>query len=83
VFLDDMRQLFIEYNFSMPSDHAILSGWLGDGIHPFRHILPAVKKVLIRLSGGACDPPKSWKYFAREVYRKQKTAGGQHGKTKK
>lgn len=82
VFLDDVRQLFAEHSLDMPGDHAILCGWIEDGIHPFRHILPAVKKVLARLSGGTCDPPKSWKYFAREVYRKQKT-GGQHGKAKK
>lgn len=82
VFLSDLRAVFNEYNVDMPRDHAILSGWIEDGISLFGHILPSVRKVLARLSGGTCDPPKSWKYFAREVYRKQKT-GGHHGKAKK
>lgn len=82
VFLTDMQQLFRDYHFPMPGDHIILSGWLADGIHPFRHILPAVKKVLARLSNGNGDPPKSWKYFAKEIYRRQKI-GGYYGKEKK
>lgn len=82
VFLDDVREVFRTHNAEMPSDHQILCGWIDDGIHPFRHILPSVKKVLARLSGGACDPPKSWKYFAKEVYRQQKI-GEQYGKAKK
>ena len=82
VFLDDVREVFRIHNAEMPSDHQILCGWIDDGIHPFRHILPSVKKVLARLSGGACDPPKSWKYFAKEVYRQQKI-GEQYGKAKK
>ncbi len=83
VFIEDMQRLFVEFNLPMPRDHSILSGWLADDIHPFRHILPAVKKVLARLSAGTADPPKSWKYFAREVYRKQKTTGGRNGKEKR
>ncbi len=82
LFLDDVRAVFAAHNIDMPSDHQILCGWIEDGIHPFRHILPSVKKVLARLSGGNCDPPKSWKYFAKEVYRKQKS-GGHHGQKKK
>ncbi len=82
VFLDDVREVFLSHNAEMPSDHQILCGWIDDGIHPFRHILPSVKKVLARLSGSACDPPKSWKYFAKEVYRQQKI-GEQYGKAKK
>lgn len=81
LFLDDVRALFRAHKMDMPRDNEILRGWLEDGIHPFRHILPSVKKVLARISGGACDPPKSWKYFAKEVYRKQK--GGHYGKAKK
>jgi len=80
--LNELQEVFLAHGIEMPTDHEILFGWVEVGINPSRHILPSIKRVLSRLLGGACDPPKSWKYFAKEVYRQQKI-GEQYGKAKK
>ncbi len=80
MFIHDIEELFREQRMSIPNDYHIMRGWLDDGIHPYRHILPTVRKILARLAGGNAPPPQSWKYFAKEVFQHQR--GGSYGKRK-
>lgn len=51
-----------------PLDYDVVKGWIEKGCDPFLHILQAVKATLERFQPGT-KPPRSWKYFAKEVYQ--------------
>lgn len=62
---------FEKHKLHPPADYSTVNDWVANGCDPLKHILPAVEASLNRLGGS--DPPRSWRYFAHEVYARKKT----------
>jgi len=67
-FLSSLFRMFEAFKMQPPPDYEIIRSWLDNGLDPNRHIIPTVREILKRIESGAIDPPKSWRYFAKEVY---------------
>jgi hypothetical protein len=69
-FLTELRDAFRAVKMEPPGDYDVMRGWIDNGRDPFRHILPVIQEVLHRVASGSRPPPRSWKYFAKEIYQK-------------
>ncbi len=67
-FLTSLFRIFDAFKMQPPTDFEIIRSWLDNGLDPHRHIIPTVREILKRIESSAIDPPKSWRYFAKEVY---------------
>lgn len=67
-FIHEVIEAFETHRLQPPHDYDIVKGWIENGCDPFLHILKAVKATLGRHQRGS-NPPKSWRYFAKEVYQ--------------
>ena len=63
--------VFEKHKMHPPHDYPVVESWINNGCDLLRHILPAVEAAMNRLGGA--DPPKSWRYFAHEVYGRKKS----------
>ena len=72
-FLRQAIALFQSYKLHPPSDYKIVLSWMENGCDLLLHILPAVERTLKSRAHSATDPPKSWCYFAHEVYARKKS----------
>lgn len=70
-FLTEVIRTFGRYGLHPPSDYSVVMGWIVNGCDLMRHVLAAAEVCLERI-GNSADPPQSWKYFAKEVYARQK-----------
>lgn len=74
-FSNELVDAFTELKLQPPQDFGVIHGWMQRGAHPFRDILPTVRSMLKRNVEGHHEPPKSWKYFANELFKKIKGGG--------
>ncbi|MDE3016362.1 MAG: YdaU family protein [Pseudomonadota bacterium] len=72
-FVNQVIALFENHKLQPPGDYGIIVSWVENGCDLFLHILPAVEAVLQSRAHSAADPPKSWRYFAHEVYARKKS----------
>lgn len=70
-FVNRVHALFERHRMTPPFDYPVVESWINNGCDLLRHVVPAVEASLDRL--GQAAPPRSWKYFAREVYTRQKS----------
>lgn len=70
-FVTRVIAVFEKYKLHPPFDYAVVESWMNNGCDLLKHILPAVEAAMQRL--GNADPPKSWRYFAHEVYAHKKS----------
>jgi uncharacterized protein YdaU (DUF1376 family) len=68
-FLNSLIRVFNAFNMTPPSDYEVIGSWINKGIDPEKYIIPTIRTILKRVEAGSIDPPKSWKYFAKEVYQ--------------
>ena len=73
-FVHEVIALFEKQKLHPPADYLIVKGWIENGCDMFLHILPAVEAALKSRERSATDPPKSWRYFAHEVYGRKKSS---------
>jgi hypothetical protein len=71
-FVNRVISVFEKHKKHPPFDYAVVESWMNNGCDLLRHVLPAVEAAMNRL-GSAADPPKSWRYFAKEVYAHKKS----------
>lgn len=71
-FVNRAITVFEKYKQHPPFDYAVVESWMNNGCDLLGHVLPAVETSMNRL-GGSADPPKSWRYFAKEVYARKKS----------
>jgi uncharacterized protein YdaU (DUF1376 family) len=72
IFTQQLVELFRQHKLQPPSDYDIIRQWMKSGFDPFGHILPVITELLSRNQQTHSTPPRSWKYFAKEIY----AAGG-------
>jgi uncharacterized protein YdaU (DUF1376 family) len=72
-FVNQAIALFEKHKLQPPGDYQIVISWIGNGCDLFLHILPAVEAALKSRERSSTDPPKSWRYFAHEVYARKKS----------
>ncbi|MDE3017231.1 MAG: hypothetical protein KGI29_09995, partial [Pseudomonadota bacterium] len=72
-FVNEAIALFEKYELHPPADYQIVISWIENGCDLFSHILPAVEAALKSRERSTTDPPKSWRYFAHEVYGRKKS----------
>lgn len=70
-FVNRAISAFEKHKLHPPHDYPVVESWMNNGCDLLRHVLPAVEAALNRL--GNADPPKSWRYFAHEVYARKKS----------
>jgi uncharacterized protein YdaU (DUF1376 family) len=68
-FLNSLFRMFEAFQMQPPPDYEIIRSWLDNGIDPHRYIIPTIREILKRVEAGSIDPPKSWRYFAKEIYQ--------------
>lgn len=61
---------FAKHGMTAPFDFPVVESWINNGCDLLRHVVPAVEAALDRV--GQAAPPRSWRYFAKEVYTRQK-----------
>lgn len=61
-------EIFTQHKLQPPGDYEIIRQWIDSGLDPFQHILPVIAELLMRNLQTHSEPPRSWKYFAKEVY---------------
>lgn len=74
-FTADLVDAFTDLKLHPPTDYGVILGWMQRGAHPLRDILPTVRAMLKRNVEGHHEPPKSWKYFAKELFERIKGGG--------
>ncbi len=72
-FVNQAIAVFEKHKLHPPGDYQIVLGWIDNGCDLFTHILPTVEAVLKSRVHSTTDPPKSWRYFAHEVYARKKS----------
>lgn len=70
-FVNRAISAFEKHRLHPPQDYPVVESWINNGCDLLLHVLPAVEASLNRLAGAA--PPKSWRYFAHEVYNRKKS----------
>jgi len=73
-FINQAIALFEKHKLHPPADYDVVMSWLKNGCDLFSHILPAVEAALKSRERSTTDPPKSWCYFAHEVYGRKKSS---------
>ena len=68
VFTNRLVGIFNQHKLQPPNDYEVIRQWLDSGLDPFQHILPVIAELLSRNMQTHSAPPRSWKYFAKEVY---------------
>ncbi len=68
-FLASLQRMFNAFNIQLPTDYEVIGSWINNGIDPERYIIPTIREILKRVEKSAVEPPKSWRYFAKEVYQ--------------
>lgn len=71
-FTAELVDAFTDLKLQPPNDYGVIHGWMQRGAHPFQDILPTIRAMLKRNVEGHHEPPKSWKYFANELFKKIK-----------
>jgi len=68
-FINALLGAFDACRITPPPDYEVIRSWIENGLDPFRHILPTIQEILQRIVNGTHAPPRSWKYFAKEIYQ--------------
>jgi len=61
--------MFEAFEMSPPNDYEVIGSWINQGVDPERYIVPTIREILKRIEAGKIEHPKSWKYFAKEIYQ--------------
>ena len=67
--INSLFRMFEAFQMQPPPDYEIIRSWLDNGVDPHRYIIPTIREILKRVEAGSIDPPKSWRYFAKEIYQ--------------
>lgn len=68
IFTNRLVSIFNQHKLQPPNDYEVIRQWLDSGLDPFQHILPVIAELLARNLQTHSMPPRSWRYFAKEVY---------------
>ena len=68
VFTNRLVSIFNQHKLQPPNDYEVIRQWIDSGLDPFQHILPVIAELLARNMQTHSNPPRSWRYFAKEVY---------------